>query len=101
MLAKVEEAKKAAPAKEDGLSAAQLIEKLDAAELPPASRKRLAENYKAGDDFDQVVKDEVEFVKQVRESATSQAEGARGRVQESGGQNADELAALKAIGWAV
>jgi hypothetical protein len=101
MLAKVEEAKKAAPAKDDGLSAAQLIEKLDAADLPPASRKRLAESYKAGEDFEQAVKDEVEFVKQVRESATSQAEGTRGRVQKSSDTDANELAeAMKIIGWA-
>lgn len=50
------------------LTAAQLIEKLDATNLPAVSRKRLAEAYKAGDDFDAAIAAEVEYFKQVQES---------------------------------
>lgn len=50
------------------LTAAQLIEKLDATNLPAVSRKRLAEAYKPGDDFDAAVTAEVEYFKQVQES---------------------------------
>lgn len=54
------------------LTAAQLIEKLDATNLPAVSRKRLAEAYKPGDDFDAAVTAEVEYFKQVQESVKSE-----------------------------
>lgn len=104
LLTKVQEAETRAQegGTDEGLSAAQLIEKLDATDLPAVSRKRLAEAYKPGDDFDAAVAAEVELIKQVREAAAPvQGQGqTHGNVQESGGQKADELAALKKLGWA-
>lgn len=57
------------------LTAAQLIEKLDATDLPAVSRKRLAEAYKPGDDFDAAVTAEVEYFKQVQESVKPEGKG--------------------------
>lgn len=57
------------------LTAAQLIEKLDATDLPAVSRKRLAEAYKPGDDFDAAVTAEVEYFKQVQESVKPEDKG--------------------------
>lgn len=57
------------------LTAAQLIEKLDATDLPAVSRKRLAEAYKPGDDFDAAIAAEVEYFKQVRESVKPEGNG--------------------------
>nr|DAL20823.1 MAG TPA_asm: Prohead core protein protease [Caudoviricetes sp.] len=57
------------------LTAAQLIEKLDATDLPAVSRKRLAEAYKPGDDFDAAIAAEVEYFKQVQESVKPEGKG--------------------------
>src|SRR5690554_8100248 len=52
-----------------------LIEKLDATDLPAVSRKRLAEAYKPGDDFDAAIAAEVEYFKQVQESVKPEGKG--------------------------
>src|SRR5690554_3845636 len=57
------------------LTAVQLIEKLDATDLPAVSRKRLAEAYKPGDDFDAAIAAEVEYFKQVQESVKPEGKG--------------------------
>lgn len=54
---------------DEGLTAAQIVAKLDESDLPAPSRKRLAEAYKVGDDFDQMVKDEKALVAEILESA--------------------------------
>src|SRR5690554_8002206 len=52
-----------------------LIEKLDATDLPAVSRKRLAEAYKPDDDFDAAIAAEVEYFKQVQESVKPEGKG--------------------------
>lgn len=52
-----------------GLTPAQIVTKLDEADLPAVCRQRLAEAYKPGDDFDAMVKAEKEYAKQVMEAA--------------------------------
>lgn len=66
-----ESAKKPEPEKEEvtGLTTAELVTKLDESELPAVSRKRLAEAYKPGDDFDAMITAEKQFVTEVMESA--------------------------------
>lgn len=99
---KMEEAAKARAAEENTLSAAQLIEKLDATDLPAVSRKRLAESYKPGDDFDAAVAAEVEYFKQVQESVKPKApEGSgTGTVHESAPAGIEGYSDfLKTMGW--
>lgn len=88
------------------LTAAQLIEKLDATDLPAVSRKRLAEAYKAGDDFDAAIAAEVEYFTQVQESVKPQAGGGStdtpgtGTVRESAGDGRDAYKnAFAQMGW--
>lgn len=87
------------------LTAAQLIEKLDATNLPAVSRKRLAEAYKPGDDFDAAVTAEVEYFKQVQESVKPEGKGydtntGTGTVREAaaGGRDAYKNAFAQ-MGW--
>lgn len=62
-------AKPANEEKSEGLNVAQIVAKLDEADLPPVCRKRLAEAYKAGDDFDAMIKAEKEYADQVMEAS--------------------------------
>jgi hypothetical protein len=99
---RMEEAAKARATEENTLSAAQLIEKLDATDLPAVSRKRLAESYKPGDDFDAAVAAEVEYFKQVQESVKPKApEGSgTGTVHESAPAGIEGYSDfLKTMGW--
>src|SRR5690554_6396232 len=89
------------------LPAVQLIEKLDATDLPAVSRKRLAEAYKPGDDFDAAIAAEVEYFKQVQESVKPEGKGhdtntgtATGTVREAaaGGRDAYKNAFAQ-MGW--
>lgn len=88
------------------LTAAQLIEKLDATDLPAVSRKRLAESYKPGDDFDAAIAAEVEYFKQVQESVKPEDKGngntdtGTGTVRESAPTgSAAYKDAFAALGW--
>lgn len=86
------------------LTVAQVIEKLDGTDLPAVARKRLAEAYKPGDDFDAAVAAEVEYFKQVQEAAAPAApqapQAGTGYVQESAkpGEN-PFVDAFKKMGW--
>lgn len=97
---------------EEGLTTAQIVAKLDEAELPPVCRKRLAESYKAGDDFDAMIKAEKEYADQVMESAKGQkkagyrsvssAQGGSGVLEESAASQVDkefnDIASLLQLG---
>ena len=96
-------------AQESGLSVAEIIAKLDATDLPAASRKRLAEGYRPGDDFDQKIADEVAFVNEVRESMNTVKapvkrsggeDGPKGNIKESDGGDEDMIkSAFAELGW--
>ena len=89
------------------LTAAQLIEKLDATDLPAVSRKRLAEAYKPGDDFDAAIAAEVEYFKQVQESVKPEGKGhdtntgtGTGTVREAAASGRDAYKnAFAQMGW--
>ncbi len=87
------------------LTAAQLIEKLDATNLPAVSRKRLAEAYKPGDDFDAAVTAEVEYFKQVQESVKPEGHDTNtgtgtGTVREAAASGRDAYKnAFAQMGW--
>lgn len=54
------------------LSPAEIVSKLDESDLPKASRKRVAQTYKAGDDLDQMIQDEKALVAEIAESQNKQ-----------------------------
>lgn len=86
------------------LTVAQVIEKLDGTDLPAVARKRLAEAYKPGADFDAAVAAEVEYFKQVKEAAVPAAPQASqsdtGYVKESAAPGENPFAdAFKQMGW--
>lgn len=89
------------------LTAAQIIAKLDESELPAVARKRLAESYKPGDDFDAAIAAEVEYFKQVQESVKPEDKGhetntgtGTGNVRESAPTGTDAYKdAFAAMGW--
>src|SRR5690606_24836808 len=50
------------------LSFGEIVAKLDAAELPNASRERIANAYAPGVDVDKLIADEAELVAQIRDT---------------------------------
>lgn len=94
-ISEMREAAKAPEAPE--LSFGEIVAKLDAAELPNASRERIANAYVPGVDVDKLIADEAELVAQIRDTlkaeqpepqAPAPAETAEAPVQESAVQAA-------------
>src|SRR5690606_19916672 len=94
-ISEMREATKAPEAPE--LSSGEIVAKLDAAELPNASRERIANAYAPGVDVDKLIADEAELVAQIRDTlkaeqaepqAPAPVETAEAPVQESAVQAA-------------
>ena len=73
---------KDASADASALSYGEVVDKLDGSGLPAASRKRLANDYKPGQDLDAAIAAEQALVDEIQESLTSRAPG--GVLRESG-----------------